>query len=102
MTSTSINLCGRCGRHDDCTALCSAVSNYANQDFVFLKEVPFAEVPSSTCLLATRSREEVIIQEIFFSHKTHREVADMIGVSRQYVTKVSGKYRKILIENLKK
>lgn len=45
---------------------------------------------------------EIIFTMFFFDHKTQQEIANKLYITQQYVSKVVKKYKKILIENLRK
>lgn len=45
---------------------------------------------------------EIIFSMFFFDHKNQSEIANTLYITQQYVSKVVNKYKKILIQNLRK
>lgn len=96
--------CLNCPLYSSCTALCNEAESYVNQDYIKQIDLLIGKVEmSSTCLInVTKNKEILIIEEYFFNRKKHKEIAEMIDVSRPYVTKTIKKYKAILRKNLEK
>ena len=108
-------LCSGCNKYNKCQELCKKAEEYVNQDHVPQMQrvvqykdssgydlVEIAEINE----LNTTDMEEIIVYEIFLRggkyRKTQSQLADILSVTQQCVSKVVNKYREILYRNLKK
>jgi len=93
-----------CSKRDACVELCKKAEQYVSQDHTGRKErllkrptLIIKPMPKKS----TKSKEELIIELFFLDGKKQYQIADIVYVSRQYVSKVVKKYRAILKENLR-
>jgi hypothetical protein len=99
--------CNRCPQKPTCKKLCPPVERYAAQDEI----EPGMEKPLPPEIIGIRSwpkkpnRESTAVQvlKIYFAHQhTQQEIAKMLGISKQYVSKLVRQAKKTIAENIKK
>lgn len=95
--------CLKCDKRDSCTELCPEAVEFANQDIVSQTELlPDHPITYSAPFPTTKCKHEVVLVEYFLRRKTQSQIAEMLGVSQQYISKIICLYKKIIAENLKK
>ena len=97
-----IGYCAKCSSRSTCQVLCSEAEAYAGQDFIEQKEVTIGLPTYNRVFLSTKTNEEIIIYEFFSNGMKQSQIAKMLDISRQYVSKIVIRYRKILLKNLQK
>ena len=97
--------CGKCKQRPECKTVCY----YVEQELIKLttkqREKPIQiddRHRSRNSFPETVGTTEIIFQLFFFDHKTSREIAEILYVSKRYVNKVLHKQKQILKENLSK
>lgn len=100
-TAVAIN-CLRCKKRNKCTKLCPQARRYANQDMVEPREKTFSQMdytadeideqknPFTAINLSTKLW---VIKLFFRNHLSQSQIADMLYVSRQYVSRTVRQYR---------
>ena len=105
-------LCQDCTKRSTCKELCPDAERYVGQDEVTstrevinsdgdVSEI-YTSRPSEEWPLSTKSRSELILLMYFTDRLTQAQVAEKIGVSRQYVSKIIRKYSNMLKGNIQK
>jgi len=122
-------LCQECKKKPECVELCKKAEKYVNQDYVPPEACQFCSnrifccvdfMEGNLCPIkglydvdlihpeeidknpATKSNEEIIIELFFTERMKVVQIAKIINVSHQYVSKTVKRYRELLIYNLKK
>ena len=94
--------CAKCPSRENCIALCSRAEAYVGQDYVKSQEVTIGLPTYNRVFLSTKTNEEIIICEFFTKGMKQSQIAKMLDISRQYVSKVVNRYKPILLKNLQK
>ncbi len=96
--------CETCDKRKTCVKLCDEAEAYANQDYVSQKElIPRKPVFKKMAPFpTTKSQKELILKLFFAQNYKQAQIAEMLDISQQYVSKIVVKYRKIIAENIEK
>jgi DNA-directed RNA polymerase specialized sigma subunit len=82
------------------------MEQFVNQDHITLKEHARPDLDDRQSTLQkfpdNLSTSEIIFQLFFFDHKKQGEIAKMLYVSKQYVSRELKKQKEILKQNLSK
>lgn len=84
--------CKSCQNYNTCSTICQDVLKYVEQDYIPLKEMmtPDGNMPihGASFPVPVKTKKQLIIQLYFFDHRKQTEIAETVGVSRQYVSKI--------------
>lgn len=99
--------CDRCRRRNKCVYPCKHVEDYINQDnnteqWAKMTFTPLIDESGTIEMPSILSTTEIIVQNYFLDRMSIKEIAIMHYKSRQYVSRVVAKYKRIMKENLKK
>lgn len=97
-------LCQECKKKPFCKSLCEKAEKYVTQEKSGRREALLEDLnpviqPGEWPKVATT---EAILQLFFLDGKKQQDIADIVMVSRQYVSKVIRKYKPIIADNIKK
>ena len=96
-------LCETCDKRDVCVKLCKEAETYVKQDHVKQKHLIPSEPITAIMPLPTEtvSTARLILIDYFIRRKTQAEIAISLNISRQYVSKIVVKSKKIIIKAIK-
>jgi len=94
--------CLGCPDYDSCREICAKAEEFVNQDCVPQKHlIPQKPIVKTAPLPAPRNNEDLILDLFFCEGKTVTQTAEILGLSHQYVSRVTQKYKEILRLNLR-
>jgi DNA-directed RNA polymerase specialized sigma subunit len=100
--------CRECDKKNSCKKLCKKLEEHLAETVEvkrreeWLTEMEEDHLNTNKTWPSTLSSAEAIIRIYFIEHKSPKEIAKMLKVSRQYVSQVLKKYKPILKENIAK
>jgi DNA-directed RNA polymerase specialized sigma subunit len=99
--------CKECAKRGECTELCNDALAYANQDrigqrYTIISQMDIDEELPGPDQWPQKTTIETILQLFFVDRKKQTEIAKLLMVSQQYVSKIISQYRPIITENIKK
>jgi len=90
-----------CEKRNECTKLCSEAEAYVNQDNIPQRELSVGFPIHGRLSREGMSKEEVIIKLYFLRRMTEAQIAETMGCTQQYISKIVLKYKGLLREHIR-
>lgn len=80
--------CSKCSRYHSCTKLCDKAQKYAQQDFVYLREIPNpspeGEKPwmSAKKIRPAMTDREIVVNTLLLCHVPHKTIRNVLKIQR--------------------